>query len=177
MASLYHHIAGWLCIVWAAGWALASLSQLVAERLRGTRVTAVPAIVWCWLLLSLVYLIGGLNLLGHAGPRWLLWTEVVLSTSGLAFILMPGIVSRRKAGLPWWHLWTAAPSSAAGSADLGSPRPVVVPDVMALIERITAASQHDQVPARIRRGGSGQVPRQAHCRPWRGRPAGPGRGA
>jgi DivIVA domain-containing protein len=141
------HILGWLGIFIAAPtYALNSLSKLVAARLRGEGLTAVPASVWTWLLLSPLYVSIGFDLLGHAGPGWLRWPLGLLCIAALTFQVTPviaGIVSRRKAGLPWWRFWTAAPSAAADSPGLDNPEdtlgPVVVPDAAALIELIRTA--------------------------------------
>jgi DivIVA domain-containing protein len=150
VVSMYH-IEGWLGIFIAAPtYALNSLSKLVAARLRGEGLTAVPASVWTWLLLSPLYVSIGFDLLGHAGPGWLRWPLGLLCIAALTFQVTPviaGIVSRRKAGLPWWRFWTAAPSAAADSPGPGYPQgspeassgPVVVPDAAALIERIRTA--------------------------------------
>jgi DivIVA domain-containing protein len=142
-----YHVIGWMLIVVAAGYALGSLSKLAAARLRGVRLTAVPASVWSWLFLSPVLFSGGSGLLGHDGPNWLRGPVGLLCVASLAFLVMPGIVSRRKAGLPWWGFWTAVPAAAADSAGPGYPEgspeassgPVVVPDAAALNERIRTA--------------------------------------
>lgn len=140
-----YHVVGWLGIFVAVPtYLLGSLSKLVAARLRRERITAAPPTVWVWLLLSPLYLSLSLALLGHPGPGWLRWPLGMLSLTALAFLVIPGIVSRRKVGLPWWWFWTTAKSSAVGSADPGNPEsspeddpgPVVVPDAPALIDRI-----------------------------------------
>jgi DivIVA domain-containing protein len=138
-----YHIEGWILIVVAAGYALGSLSKLVAARLRGVRLTAVSAWTWAWLLLIPVYFSLGLDLLGHPGPRWLGGFVVALAVVALELMVVPGIVSRRKAGLPWWRFWASVTTPADGSAGLGNPEgalgPVVAPDPAALIERIRTA--------------------------------------
>jgi DivIVA domain-containing protein len=138
-----YHIEGWIFIVVAAGYALGSLSKLVAARLRGVRLTAAPASVWSSLFLSPVLFIAGSGLLGHDGPNWLRGFVVALAVVALELMVVPGIVSRRKAGLPWWRFWASVTTPADGSAGLGNPEgalgPVVVPDPAALIERIRTA--------------------------------------
>jgi DivIVA domain-containing protein len=139
------HIAGWLEFVWLGVYALPSLGQLVAARLGGKRFTAVQSSVWFRLLLSPVLVWVGLILLGHDGPRWLGWPMLALCAPALALRdTIPWMVSRKKAGLPWWRFWNAAPSADAGSANPDSPAgnlgPVDVPDAAALIERIRAAT-------------------------------------
>jgi DivIVA domain-containing protein len=136
--SMYH-IVGWLMVVTAAAWALGSLSQLVAARLRGVRFTAVPASVWSGLLLGPCLASVGSGLLGHDGPRWLRWPALLLCIAALAVQVIPRVVSRTTAGLPWWRFWTVASSSVVGSASLGSPGPMVGQDTAALIERIRTA--------------------------------------
>jgi DivIVA domain-containing protein len=139
------HIIGWVGIfVVVPTYLLGPLSMLVAARLRRERVTAAPATMWVWLLLSPLYIDTSSALLGHPGPGWLHWPLLVLSFMALAFAVVPGLVSRRKAGLPWWWFWTTTKSSAVGSADPGNPEgsqeddpgPVIVPDGAALIDRI-----------------------------------------
>ena len=149
IVSIYH-LAGWLgiCVVTPA-YALGSLGKLVAARLRGERLAAVPASVWSWLLMSLLYLDVGFIVLGHPGPGWLRWLVLPLCAAITALLVIPGIVSRRKAGLAWWRFWTTVPSSTAAPSSVGGwagpdiPEggygPVVVPDAEALIELIRAA--------------------------------------
>jgi DivIVA domain-containing protein len=86
--------------------------------------------------LGLVWVISSLTLLGHRGPGWVSWLGLPLACVVLAMLVIPGIVFRRRARLPWWRFWTDGSSPAASSADLGDSEPVIVPDAAALIERI-----------------------------------------
>jgi hypothetical protein len=114
------HGAGWLIILVAVADAVRSVCLLTAARLRGVRLSAVPASVWSELLLSPVLLSVGSHLLGHGGPRWRGWGALALCAASLALEVVHGVVSRKKAGLAWWRFGTSVPSSADGSAERGS---------------------------------------------------------
>src|ERR1700677_2636823 len=116
-----------VCWVWigvSAAKALGALSELVTARLGGTRLAALPASAWSTLLLYLAVLSFWsliLGHLGHLGHDWLPGSLLLVCAVTLVLQWVPGIVSRRKAGLPWWQFWPGGPSSAAGSAGLGNP--------------------------------------------------------
>jgi DivIVA domain-containing protein len=120
------HVAGWLVILVAAADAVRSAGRLAGGAIRGVRFTAVPAPVWSELLLSPVLLSLGSHLLGHGGPRWLGWPVLALCAASLALEVVHGVAGRNAA-------------RASGPADRGSPEPLAVPDVAALIERIKTA--------------------------------------
>jgi hypothetical protein len=99
--------------------------------------------LWAGLFLSPAFLLFGADMLGRKVPLRLFWSVELLWLAGSVLLVVSGIGSRRKAGLPWWQFWTAAPSSAPDPADLGdradSPGMVFVRDAAALIERINTA--------------------------------------
>jgi DivIVA domain-containing protein len=135
------HYVGWMCIGFlTTTFALPALSSLVLPRPRGERHPPVRASVWAKLLLSPVWFIIGAELIGHPGPGWLRWLLLPLAAAATAFLCAPGIMSRRKAGLPWWRFWISAPSSAAGPAGQDSQETVIVSDAETLIHRIRTAT-------------------------------------
>jgi DivIVA domain-containing protein len=134
------HYVGWMCIGFlTTTFALPALSSLVLPRPRGERHPPVRASVWAKLLLSPVWFIIGAELIGHPGPGWLRWLLLPLAAAATAFLCAPGIMSRRKAGLPWWRFWTDGPSSATLGSPEDSPETVAVPDAETLIHRISNA--------------------------------------
>jgi DivIVA domain-containing protein len=133
---------GWaLTALGAAGVSLA-LARLVGARRSGARYRAIPASVWFHLFLSLMFFVNGLLALYPApGNSWLKWIPVSLFITALAFGTVPGIVSRRRNGVPWWRFWADVNPPPSAAADTTAPGPTIVPDARTsgLIERIEKA--------------------------------------
>jgi DivIVA domain-containing protein len=96
---------GWVMIVGGVGYASSSLAKLAGAG-RGARGHPMPVQVGHSLLLSLVLLAGGVSALHQF--RWTLavWVAGALAATYVITLPIPGIVSRRKAGLPWWRFRT-----------------------------------------------------------------------
>jgi len=138
-------VDGWVLIIGAAGWMSRSLATLVIARRRGTPHPKIRIQVWYDLFLGLAVLVGGLAALHVLRGTWPVW---VAGAGGAIYLMarpVPGIMSRRKARLFWWHFW-GSPDPAGASA----PAPLAELDAKtaALIRRINTAS--------LARSGSGQ---------------------
>jgi DivIVA domain-containing protein len=138
-----HDIDSWAFIVLAAASASRPLSELVRARRRGARLSAIPAWVWSGLFYGLtVFAVGVLAFHRSPGRTWLNWILVPLFLAGLASLAVPGIVSRRRDGVPWWRFWVRVippPSAAAGPT---SPGPAITLDartsgLIGRIEKVT----------------------------------------
>jgi DivIVA domain-containing protein len=106
-------------------------------------------------VLSLVFLANGVLWLRNADRAVLDWIFVPLGIAWLMSLVVPGIVSRRRAGVPWWRFGRVMlPPSVAGFTGPGDdgcrlpgpagtpgPGPAMVPDarISGLIERIKDA--------------------------------------
>jgi hypothetical protein len=122
--GILHSIDGWAFIVLAAASASRPLSEMVRARRRGARFSAIPAWVWSGLFYSLTVLaIGVLSFHRSPGRTWLNWLLIPLLVATQASLAVPGIVSRRRDGVPWWRFWVRvipSPSATAGTTSPGS---------------------------------------------------------
>lgn len=154
--GISHDVMGWALIILAAVNAARAPRKLATARRSGARSSAILAGVWSELCFTLIFLAEGVLFLRNAHPAWSFWILVALGTSGLMAQAVPGIVSRRKAGAPWWRFGVRVipPPSAAGftglsedshlnasPADTLEPRSAIVLDAstLDLIEKITNA--------------------------------------
>jgi DivIVA domain-containing protein len=98
--------------------------------------------VWSGLFYSLTALaVGVLSFQRSPGRTWLNWILIPLVIAGLASLAVPGIVSRRRDGVPWWRFWVRVISSPSAAAGTTGPRPAITLDARTsgLIGRIEKA--------------------------------------
>jgi DivIVA domain-containing protein len=98
--------------------------------------------VWSGLFYSLAALaVGVLSFQRSPGRTWLNLILVSLVIAGLASLAVPGIVSRRRDGVPWWRFWVRVISSPSAAAGTTGPRPAITLDARTsgLIGRIEKA--------------------------------------
>jgi DivIVA domain-containing protein len=118
--GIFHDDGVWVLIVLAAIIVTSSLSKLVRAVRSGSRAGAIPAEVWSGLYLSVVFLADGVFILRHGHPAWLQWSLGAFGVAGLVWLTISGIVSRRRAGVPWWRFWhVITHRPAAGGVGLG----------------------------------------------------------
>ena len=113
--GILNQVDGWALIVLAAMTASGPLRQLVRAKRSGARFGAITYLVWSPLLQSLAWLAIGVNALLGAHPAWLGWIFLPIAAAALASSAVPGIMSRRRAGVSWWRFWvrvTPPPSEA-----------------------------------------------------------------
>jgi DivIVA domain-containing protein len=133
---------GWALIILGAASAIRPLTRLVKGRRNGARYRAILASIWSDLFFSLTIIVNGILALYPAlGSSWLEWILVPVFVTALAFLLVPGILSRRSSGVPWWRFWAGVIPSSSAAADTTEPGPTIVLDATTsgLIERIEKA--------------------------------------
>jgi DivIVA domain-containing protein len=145
--GIINGLTAWALIVLALCTASGPLRQLAQARRSRARLRATAESTWTRLVLSLAWLIIGVNRLFNGQPLWLGLILLVVATAGMATVAVPGILSRRRAGVTWWRFWVPVvpPESDADSinpADAFTSRPTIVLDEWALdlIVRIESAT-------------------------------------
>ncbi len=146
--GILHDADGWGLIFLAAVTAVRPARDLVKARRSVAPARKVADSAWPGLVLSAAFLANGISILApsdqtSSGWRWLSWLAACLAIAAAIGLAAPGIVARRKAGLPWWRVWAdiTPPLAAAGPSGpvptLGS-QPVIEADArtLALIDRI-----------------------------------------
>lgn len=133
-----HDAGDWALIVLAAANAARPLLELVRARRIGAGLNAVPAWVWSDLFFSLAFLANGVLSLHSTGRTALDW--ILLLPLYIAALAVPGIVSRRKNGVPWWR-FRARVISPAPATDMTGAGPAIALDarISGLIGRIEKA--------------------------------------
>jgi DivIVA domain-containing protein len=138
LMGILHNVTAWEYIVVAALFALPAVYKLVRSR----HIGEISTRAWSALGLSLVFLGEGILFFLYANRPWLDWGIRSFAVGQLATLAVPGIVSRKRAGLRWWRFWgrVIPPPSEAASVSLGSgPAGTLGASTLGLIERIKTA--------------------------------------
>jgi DivIVA domain-containing protein len=121
LMEILNQVVGWVLIVLAVATASGPLRQLVRANRRGARFSAIADLVGSRLLQSLAWLAFGVNAVLGTHPAWLGWILFPVAIAGVAYLAVPGIMSRRRASVSWWRFWVRVipPPSAAELTGLG----------------------------------------------------------
>jgi DivIVA domain-containing protein len=128
---ILNEIAGWVFIVSAAMMAPSVGRALMSARRSGG---VLPDSLW----LSLGFLCVGVDFLCFSqGSRWD-WFAIPIGVAGVICLLIPGVMTRGRAGIGWWRFWTDS-AGHVESADTATSADLRETESMDLIQRIDKA--------------------------------------
>jgi DivIVA domain-containing protein len=138
--KIAHDLEGWALIILAATFGARAVGEVATARRAGERLRAVLARKWPGLYSAvLLFAVGVLHLRYPQQRPWWWWIYVVALVPALLMLALPGIMSRRRAGLPWWRVGARVPSPSPSPAGFTGPAGTPGPGMLDLIEKIKNA--------------------------------------